>query len=598
MKQANITVMRKILYAVESGGQVYGKQDYSAFAGVGANTPNEKAITIGAGQWYADEAKRLLKLIQEKYPSDFKKLDTAGIYSDLGKSWASYGVTKTSAKGKCIIAIISSAGGIKCQDSLMDTQIKEYAASIEKSHGSMSDTAMMECINIIHQGGASALKRILAKTQKPYTAKSIYAALNTDPSDKTNNNQVGDYVKRQKKVYEFITKYAVAENETKKEDTKMAKTRSAVVALAQSWVGKNEADGSYKSIIDIYNSYTGSFPRGTKMQYGWAWCAATWSALAIKLGYTDIMPIEISCYYLIEAAKKKGIWVENDAYVPKPGDAVLYDWQDSGSGDNTGTPDHVGTVEKVSGNTITVIEGNYSNAVKRRTIQVNGKNIRGYICPKYDGDGTSSSSGTSTAKKSVSVIADEVIAGKWGNGDARKSALEAAGYNYSEVQAAVNAKVSGKTSTSSKKSVSEIAKEVLAGKWGNGEERKKKLQAAGYDYNAVQAEVNKQAKGSGSSTSSSGSSTGGSSRPTYKVGSTYTLKVDAVRVRNGAGTNYAAKSYSQLTANAKQNAYSNGCLKKGTKVTCQQVKNVGNDIWMKIPSGWIAAYYSGSKYVG
>lgn len=546
MKQANITVMRKTLYAVESGGQVYGKQNYSAFAGVGANTPNEKAITIGAGQWYANEAKRLLTLIKTKYPSDFKKLDTAGISADLEKSWASYGVTKTSAKGKCIIAIISSANGIKCQDSLMDTQIKEYAASIEKTYGSMDDSAMMECINIIHQGGASALKRILAKTQKPYTAKRIYAALNTDPADKSSNNQVGDYVTRQKKVYEFITKYA-AEESGAKEDKKVAKTRAKVVALAQSWVGKKESDGSHKSIIDIYNSFT-PHPRGYKLQYTDAWCAGTVSALAIYLGYTDIMPVECSCYYLIEQAKKMGIWKEDDAYTPKPADLILYDWQDSGSGDNTGSPDHVGTVEKVSGTTITVIEGNYSDAVKRRTIQVNGRYIRGYICPKYDEDGTSTGTTTNAA--------------------------------------------------AGKKSVSEIAKEVLAGKWGNGDERKKKLQAAGYDYNAVQAEVNKQAKGSGSQSTTSGGGTGGASKPSYKVGSTYTLKVDALKVRSGAGTKYAAKTYSQLTANAKKNAYSNGCLKKGTKVTCQQVKNVGNDIWMKIPSGWIAAYYGGDKYVG
>ena len=63
MKQQNITVLRKILYAVESGGQVYGHQNYSAFAGVGANTPNEKAITLGAGQWYAGEARLLLQNI-------------------------------------------------------------------------------------------------------------------------------------------------------------------------------------------------------------------------------------------------------------------------------------------------------------------------------------------------------------------------------------------------------------------------------------------------------------------------------------------------------------------------------------------------------
>ena len=82
--------------------------------------------------------------------------------------------------------------------------------------------------------------------------------------------------------------------------------------------------------------------------YGWAWCACTWSALAVKLNYLAIMPIEISCYYLIEAAKKMGAWQENDDYIPEPGDAILYDWQDSGTGDNTGNPDHVGTVTYVN----------------------------------------------------------------------------------------------------------------------------------------------------------------------------------------------------------------------------------------------------------
>lgn len=103
---------------------------------------------------------------------------------------------------------------------------------------------------------------------------------------------------------------------------------------------------------------------------------------------------------------------------------------------------------------------------------------------------------------------------------------------------------------------------------------------------------------SGSATSSSSVSQASSNKPSYVVGKVYKLLVDALRVRSGAGTNYAVKSYSQLTANAKQNAYSNGTLKKGTSVTCQAVKNVGNDIWIKIPSGWIAAYYGGDKYVG
>ena len=82
--------------------------------------------------------------------------------------------------------------------------------------------------------------------------------------------------------------------------------------------------------------------------------------------------------------------------------------------------------------------------------------------------------------------AKEVIAGKWGNGDDRKNRLVAAGYDYNAVQRAVNAKLSG----SAGKSVTQVAKEVIAGKWGNGEERRRKLTAAGYDYNAVQRKVN------------------------------------------------------------------------------------------------------------
>lgn len=84
----------------------------------------------------------------------------------------------------------------------------------------------------------------------------------------------------------------------------------------------------------------------------------------------------------------------------------------------------------------------------------------------------------------------------------------------------------------------------------------------------------------------------------YRNGSTYTLKADALRVRIGAGTNYRAKTYKELSANARKNAYSNGNLKKGTRVTCMATKMIGNDIWMQIPSGWIAARYGGKIYVG
>ena len=178
MDKQNITVLRKILYAVESGDQVYGKQDYSCFAGVGANCSNEKAITIGAGQWYAGEAKELLYRIQRANPKLFKDMDNAGMEKDLlMKSWDTYAVTAESAKGQCIISIINTNLGKKCQDEYMEDQIQTYSKSIEKTYGSMPDTAMMECINVLHQGGDSALRRILSKTPEPYTVDKIYTTL-------------------------------------------------------------------------------------------------------------------------------------------------------------------------------------------------------------------------------------------------------------------------------------------------------------------------------------------------------------------------------------------------------------------------------------
>jgi hypothetical protein len=162
-------------------------------------------------------------------------------------------------------------------------------------------------------------------------------------------------------------------------------TRTQIINQAREWIGYNEADGSHKKIIDLYNSHK-PLARGYKLKYTDAWCAGTVSALAIACNATDIIPTECSCGKLIELAKAKGIWAEDDNHTPLPGDFILYDWDDNGNGDNTGWPDHIGTVETVVGDTITVIEGNYKNAVGRRHIRVNAKNIRGYITPKYDAE--------------------------------------------------------------------------------------------------------------------------------------------------------------------------------------------------------------------
>ena len=140
---------------------------------------------------------------------------------------------------------------------------------------------------------------------------------------------------------------------------------------------------------------------------------------------------------------------------------------------------------------ITAIEGNRGEKVDRRVIPLGWGYIRGYAAPQYEKAVNGNGGNPGTGKKSVEAVAKEVLAGKWGNGEDRKKRLQAAGYDYPAVQVKVNELVKG---SGNKKSVDVVAREVVAGKWGNGDVRKKKLQAAGYDYAAVQKQVNEQVK--------------------------------------------------------------------------------------------------------
>lgn len=163
--------------------------------------------------------------------------------------------------------------------------------------------------------------------------------------------------------------------------------RNLVVNTAKKYLGCKESDGSHKKIIDIYNAHR-PLARGYAIKYTDAWCAGFVSAVSILCGLTDIMPTECSCSKMIQLYKNKGRWIEADDYTPKLGDVVMYDWGDTGKGDNTGAPDHVGIVAYISGNTMKIIEGNISNAVNYRTLSVNGKYIRGYCVPDFASEGT------------------------------------------------------------------------------------------------------------------------------------------------------------------------------------------------------------------
>jgi len=163
--------------------------------------------------------------------------------------------------------------------------------------------------------------------------------------------------------------------------------RQKVADIITGWEGAKRGSKKHLEILDIYNSHK-PLARGYAVQVDDSWCAAAASAAWIEAGIAEWTGTECSCSRLIEIAKAKGWWIENDKYIPKIGDAVLYDWDDGAnyaSTDNKGAPEHIGIITNTGMGAFVVTEGNMGSAsiCGRRTLGVNGRYIRGFICPDY-----------------------------------------------------------------------------------------------------------------------------------------------------------------------------------------------------------------------
>ena len=156
--------------------------------------------------------------------------------------------------------------------------------------------------------------------------------------------------------------------------------RQKVVSIAKKDLGARQYSERHARIIRDFNSIP---DMGTWMSTDYAWCAASVSVWGYRAGLGDIFYPSASCNAMINLYKKHGRWQEKDGYVPEIGDVIMYDWDDSGKGDNKGEADHVGIVISVANGYMTVIEGNKHNAVGVRTLAVNGRYIRGFCLPDY-----------------------------------------------------------------------------------------------------------------------------------------------------------------------------------------------------------------------
>lgn len=215
---------------------------------------------------------------------------------------------------------------------------------------------------------------------------------------------------------------------------------------------------------------------------GEPWCAMFVSWCFDQIGALDLIGGKFAyCPYGVETAKKMGIWLDREEK-PQPGDVVFYS--------NASEACHVGIVTQRNGTeSVSTIEGNTSTssndnggAVMERTRGYGavGSNwyILGFARPAWSGSGGTGSN--------ITEVACQVINGDWGNGWNRQQALEGAGYDYEAVQAEVNRLLSGESGDD----LESVARSVINGDYGNLPERRERLEAAGYDYDQVQAMVN------------------------------------------------------------------------------------------------------------
>lgn len=159
--------------------------------------------------------------------------------------------------------------------------------------------------------------------------------------------------------------------------------RQRVVDAINEWIGARKGSFLHRDILAVYNGYK-PLARDYIVKTTDAYCAATVSAAYIRAGIAKWTGTECGVGKFIILAKERGIWIENDAHIPAIGDACVYDWNDSGAGDCVGSGDHIGIVTASNGTVFTVTEGNMKGGVVgTRTIKVNGRYIRGFICPDF-----------------------------------------------------------------------------------------------------------------------------------------------------------------------------------------------------------------------
>jgi len=230
MGPKNLEVLRNIIAGVESGGQVYGRIMYEAYAGPRENTQLEHTVTLGWQQSYGIEAMRLIKMIRDADPEAFRRIDkcTPSIESMIGYDWDAICWEPTKEQKTVLIMLITSAAGIDAQDRLWEELASEYIRDCAADWTPLVKAQMMY-VEIRHLGGRRAADRIFMRCNDIFTLGRIREALRADQTDQSSSTQVGDrlFDSRHDLCVKWIEEYA-------KEEVSMDALARAKALLCQS----------------------------------------------------------------------------------------------------------------------------------------------------------------------------------------------------------------------------------------------------------------------------------------------------------------------------------------------------------------------------
>ena len=114
LSDENMAVLTNVIGAVESGGQIYGKRRYDAYAGPHTNSAKEVTVTLGWAQNYGDEAYKLVSMIYAKDPAAFDRIDPSGKIKTMingEHNWVKEQWAPTTYQKYILIALINSPAG-------------------------------------------------------------------------------------------------------------------------------------------------------------------------------------------------------------------------------------------------------------------------------------------------------------------------------------------------------------------------------------------------------------------------------------------------------------------------------------------------------